>query len=130
MKTRCSGRYLRLQYPLSAVTSVLLFTRIVQFSSALVVRLVMGQNFPLPHLTHVSSCVKCLSQKEKLLPWSHFRTSGGARSRNLGGHLRGNTHFGGGNIEFHEISPPPSLPKFLTPWIFSIHFFRNFFLDL
>ena len=33
----------------------------------------------------------------------------------------------------HRISrnlPSPSLPKFLTLWIFSIHFFRNFFLDL
>ena len=29
-------------------------------------------------------------------------TSGGARSRNWGGgHLRGNTHFGGGEIEFN-----------------------------
>ena len=34
-----------------------------------------------------------------------------------------------GKIEFHEISSP-SLPKFLTPWIFSIHFFRNFFPDI
>ena len=44
-----------------------------------------------------------------------------------GGHLRGNTHFwGGGKIEFHEI-PPPSLPKFLTPWIFFHTFFSEIF---
>ena len=40
------------------------------------------------------------------------RDSGGARSRNLRGHLRGNTHFRGGNIEFHEISPPPRCQNF------------------
>ena len=38
--------------------------------------------------------------------------SGGARSRNLGGHLRGNTHFWGGKIEFHEIFPPPRCQNF------------------
>ena len=39
--------------------------------------------------------------------------SGGARCRNLGGHLRGNTQFGeGGKIEFHEISPPPRCQNF------------------
>ena len=38
--------------------------------------------------------------------------SGGARSRNLGGHLRGNKHFWGGKIEFHEIFPPPRCQNF------------------
>ena len=60
--------------------------------------------------------------------------SGGARSRNLGGgrHLRGNTHLGGGGGQ-DRISrnlPSPSLPKFLTPWIFFHTFFPKFFPGL
>ena len=35
-------------------------------------------------------------------------------------------HFGGGKIEFHEISPPPRCQNFWPPGFFSIHFFRNF----
>ena len=45
--------------------------------------------------------------------------SGGARSQNLGGHLRGNTSFEGqhvflrgGKIEFHEIYPSPRCQNF------------------
>ena len=57
-------------------------------------------------------------------------TSGGARSWNLGGHLRGNTHLGGGQDRISRNLPSPSLPKFLTPWILSIHFFRDFFPDI
>ena len=39
--------------------------------------------------------------------------SGGARSRNLGGHLRGNTHLGGGGQDrISRNLPSPSLPKF------------------
>ena len=54
--------------------------------------------------------------------------SGGARSRNLGGeHLRGNTHFGGGQDRISRNLPSPSLPKFLTPWIFFHTFFPKFF---
>ena len=57
-------------------------------------------------------------------------SSGGARSRNLGGgHFRGNTHFGGQDRISRNL-PSPSLPKFLTPGFFSIHFFRNFFPDI
>ena len=33
---------------------------------------------------------------------------------------------GGGQDRISRNLPSPSLPKFLTPWIFSIHFFRNF----
>ena len=57
-----------------------------------------------------------------------FLTSGGARSRNLGGNLRGNTHFwGGGQDRILRNLPSPSLPKFLTPWIFFHTFFPKFF---
>ena len=45
-----------------------------------------------------------------------------------GGHLRGNTHFGGGGEErISRNLPSPSLPKFLTPWIFFHTFFPKFF---
>ena len=58
--------------------------------------------------------------------------SGGARSRNLGGHLRGNAHFREGKIEFHEMSPPPRCQNFwppgFFPYIFSEIFFRTFLI--
>ena len=70
-----------------------------------------------------------LQKNESKSVWYH-KNSGGARFRNLGGHLRGNTHFGGGGkIEFHEISLP-LVAKIFNPWIFSIHVFRNFFPDI
>ena len=48
-----------------------------------------------------------------------------------GGHLRGNTHLGGGGkIEFHEIFPPPHCQNFSPPGFFSKHFFRSFFPDI
>ena len=70
----------------------------------------------------------------------NFSSSGGARSRNLGGHLRGNTYFfggGGGKIEFHDVSPP-LVAKILDhldffPYIPKRNFFpdiSNFFPDL
>ena len=63
---------------------------------------------------------------------SILSNSGGARSRNLGGHLRGNTHFGGSKIEFHEISPPLVAKIFdpldFFPYIFSEIFSRTFLI--
>ena len=46
-----------------------------------------------------------------------------------GGHLRGNTHFGGKDIISQNV-PSPSLPKFLTPGFFFRNFFGNFFPDI
>ena len=44
-----------------------------------------------------------------------------------GGAFEGQHAFwGGGEDRISRNLPSPSLPKFLTPWIFSIHFFRNF----
>ena len=43
-----------------------------------------------------------------------------------GGHLRGNTHFGGGKIEFHEISPPPRCQNFWPPGFFPYMFSEIF----
>ena len=57
----------------------------------------------------------------------YISTSGGARSRNLGGHLRGNTHFGRGQDRISRNLPSPSLPKFLAPWIFFHTLFPKFF---
>ena len=70
------------------------------------------------------------TEKSRLLYKTYATLSGGARSRNLGGHLRSNTHFWGGKIEFHEISPSPRCQNFLPPGFFSIHFSRNFFPDI
>ena len=44
-----------------------------------------------------------------------------------GGAFEGQHAFWGGQDRISRNLPSPSLPKFLTPWIFSIHFFRNFF---
>ena len=60
--------------------------------------------------------------------------SGGARSRNLGGNLRGNTHFGGGAQDrISRNLPSPSLPKIFDPldffpYIFSEIFSRTFLI--
>ena len=46
--------------------------------------------------------------------------------------MRGNTHFWGGKIEFHEISPPPRCQNFnlldFFPYIFSEIFSRTFLI--
>ena len=56
-------------------------------------------------------------------------SSGGARSRNLGGGgaFEGQHAFWGGARQNFTKSPLPSLPKFLTPWIFFHTFFPKFF---
>ena len=56
-------------------------------------------------------------------------TSGGARSRNLrgGGEFQGQHAFWGGQDRISRNLPSPSLPKFLTPWIFFHTFFSEIF---
>ena len=47
-------------------------------------------------LFFVLACVYAnIASEDRVYELCHL-ISGGARSRNLGGHLRGNTHFGGG----------------------------------
>ena len=64
-----------LDCPLSATSFVLLFTKIVSFFFAPVVKVVItAQNFVLPHLSHVSSCVTYLRHEGKITQWSASRT--------------------------------------------------------
>ena len=65
---------------------------------------------------------------------NHGRTVAAPSLGIWGGHLRGNTYLGGGGDRISQ--PPPTLPKFLNPWIFfqdfqNLHFSRhNFFPDI
>ena len=57
--------------------------------------------------------IKTTKKLAAMLMYLAFTSSDGARSQNLGGHLRVNTHFGGGGkIEFQEISPPHRCQNF------------------
>ena len=49
---------------------------------------------------------------EKQISFRGARNQWRRQVSEFGGHLRGNTHFGGGKIEFHEISPPPRCQNF------------------